>query len=87
MFEKDPQMVQILAIAEKDYEVAMVNIFNKIKWKMQKIDENMKNPHREFESTKNENQMQILESKSTVPEIKNTIIEFNRRFKQKRLVN
>lgn len=36
--KKDPQMIQILAITEKNYKVAMVNIFNKIKWTMQKIE-------------------------------------------------
>lgn len=81
-------MIQILVIAQKDYKIVMVNIFNKIKGKMEKMDENMENFPREFESIKNESQIEILESKSIVPEIKNTIVEFNRRLGQERgLVN
>ena len=43
MIERDPEMIQILVIAEKDYKVIMVNTVNKIKGKMKKIDENMEN--------------------------------------------
>ena len=38
-------MMQILAVAEKDYKVLMANKSNKKKEKMEKIGENMENFH------------------------------------------
>lgn len=43
MIERDPEMIQILVIAEKDYKIIMDNTVNKIKGKMKKINENMEN--------------------------------------------
>lgn len=44
---------------------------------MQKIDENMENSSKEFESINKQNPMEILELKSSVPEIKKQQQHYN----------
>lgn len=46
MIERDPGMIQILVIEEKDCKVIIVNILNKVKGKLEKIDINMEDFHK-----------------------------------------
>ena len=48
MIERDPVMIQILVIEEKDCKVIMVNILNKVKGKLEKIDINMDDFHKQL---------------------------------------
>lgn len=65
--ETDSQMIQVLELANKDFEITVTNMLKKIE---EKIDKKMRNFNRESETLR-KIQMDILELKETISEIKN----------------
>ena len=71
-------MIQVLDLADKDLKITVTNMLNKIKEKMDNIDEMLENSTIELKSMKN-NQMYILELDNAIYEIKNLMEMFSSR--------
>lgn len=71
-------MIQVLDLEDKDLKITVTNMLNKIKEKMDNIDEMLENSTIELKSMKN-NQMYILELDSAIYEIKNLMEMFSSR--------
>ena len=71
-------MIQVLDLADKDLKIIVTNMLNKIKEKMDNIDEMLENSTIELKSMKN-NQMYILELDNAIYEIKNLMVMFSSR--------
>lgn len=71
-------MIQVLDLEDKDLKITVTNMLNKIKEKMDNIDEMLENSTIELKSMKN-NQMYILELDNAIYEIKNLMEMFSSR--------
>lgn len=71
-------MIQVLDLADKDLKITVTNMLNKIKEKMDNIDEMLENSTIELKSMKN-NQMYILQLDNAIYEIKNLMEMFSSR--------
>ena len=71
-------MIQILDLADKDLKIIVTSMLNKIKEKMDSIDEMMENFTIELKSMK-KNQIYILELNYAIYEIKNLMERFKSR--------